>query len=170
MCGRFANPMMARTMEEYLQASATLAFAKGWKSRHNAAPTQELPIVRREDDGHRSLDLMRWGWKPPWMKTGLLVNARGEEAMQKRTFSSALCLHRCLVPALAFYEWREADKQPFAYTRPDRQPYAIGGLWDPTGAADGSHAFLLLTVEANSVVAPTHHRMALIVPSLRWEA
>ena len=69
------------------------------------------------------------------VKTGLLVNARGEEAATKPTFASALRLRRCLVPATAFYEWREADRQPFAYQRPDGLPYAIGGLWDPTGAA-----------------------------------
>ena len=57
-----------------------------------------------------------------------------------------------------------------AYQRPDGKPYAIGGLWDPVGAGDGSPAFLLLTVEANHVVAPCHHRMALIVPQLRWDA
>ena len=104
------------------------------------------------------------------MKTGLLVNARGEEAATKPTFASALRLRRCLVPATAFYEWREADRQPFAYQRPEGLPYTIGGLWDPTGAADGSPAFLLLTVEANTVVKPCHHRMALIVPQLRWDA
>jgi len=171
MCGRFANPMMARNMEEYFQALANLAMANSWKAdRYNAAPTQELPVVLPGPAGSRTLDLMRWGWKPSWMKAGLLVNARGEEAATKPTFASALRLRRCLVPVTAFYEWREADRQPFAYQRPDGNPYAIGGLWDPAGAADGSPAFLLLTVGANSVVAPAHHRMALIVPSLKWKA
>jgi len=167
MCGRFAFPLESSTLAEF-QAKRSLAMGD-WLGTYNAAPTQRLPMVRREDDGTRLIDLMRWGWKPSWMKAGLLVNARGEEAAQKPTFASALRLRRCLVPATAFYEWREADRQPFAYQRPDRQSYAIGGLWDPTGAADGSPAFLLLTVEANAVVQPCHHRMALIVPQLRWD-
>ena len=171
MCGRFANPCTAETLEESFAAAANLLMAKGWSGgRYNAAPTQALPIVRGDPAGGRQLDLMGWGWKPAWMRTGLLVNARGEEAAAKPTFASALRLRRCLVPATAFYEWRESDKQPFAYQRPDGLPYAIGGLWDPAGAADGSPAFLLLTVEANAVVAPCHHRMALIVPRLRWDA
>ena len=171
MCGRFANPCDAETLEEWYQATANLLMAKGWKGgRYNAAPTQELPVIRRVAQGRRELDLLRWGWKPSWMRSGLLVNARGEEAAAKRTFADALHLRRCLVPAVAFYEWREADRQPFAYQRPDGKPYAIGGLWDPVGAADGSPAFLLLTVEANRVVAPCHHRMALIVPRLQWDA
>ena len=171
MCGRFANPCTAESLEAFFAAATNLLIAKGWKGgRYNAAPTQELPVVLPSPGGGRALDLMRWGWKPSWMKSGLLVNARGEEAAGKPTFASALRLRRCLVPAVAFYEWRESDKQPFAYQRPDGLPYAIGGLWDPAGAADGSPAFLLLTVEANAVVQPCHHRMAFIVPRLRWDA
>ena len=160
-------PLESSTFEEFQARLSDLM--NGWRGTYNAAPTQRLPVVRQDTEG-RTVDLLRWGWKPAWMKSGLLVNARGEEASSKRTFASALRLRRCLVPALAFYEWREADKQPFAYMQADGRPYAIGGLWDPTGAADGSPAFLLLTVEANSVVAPAHHRMALIVPRLRWDA
>lgn len=167
MCGRYAFPLESSTFAEFEAKLSDLM--GGWRGTYNAAPTQRLPVVRRDPEG-RTVNLLRWGWKPSWMRTGLLVNARGEEAAGKRTFADALRLRRCLVPALAFYEWRETDKQPFAYRRPDGQPYAIGGLWDPAGAADGSPAFLLLTVEANSVVAPCHHRMALIVPRLRWDA
>ena len=31
MCGRFANPCSAVTLDEYLQAASNLLMAKGWK-------------------------------------------------------------------------------------------------------------------------------------------
>ena len=32
--------------------------------RWNAAPTQDLPVVRRRDDGRRELVALRWGLVP----------------------------------------------------------------------------------------------------------
>jgi putative SOS response-associated peptidase YedK len=40
-------------------------YAPSW----NVAPTDSLPIVRyNSKDGHRTLDLMRWGLVPYWAK------------------------------------------------------------------------------------------------------
>ncbi len=52
---------------------------------------------------------MRWGWKPKFMKGQILVNARGEETLGKRTFSEAMRRRRCIVPATAFYEWMASE-------------------------------------------------------------
>ena len=90
MCGRFANPCTAESLEAFFAAATNLLIAKGWKGgRYNAAPTQELPVVLPSPGGGRALDLMRWGWKPSWMKTGLLMNAKGEEAAGKPTYDCA---------------------------------------------------------------------------------
>lgn len=144
----------------------------GWHPTWNAAPTQPLPVVL-PDGGARALTLMRWGWRRDFTRGDdtaaaggaregqLLVNARGEEAAGKRTWREALRTRRCLVPATAFYEWKEASRQPWAFTRSDRGPFAIAGLWEPDGEGG---AFILLTTVANAVVAPVHHRMACIVP------
>lgn len=167
VCGRFANPASADDLASWSDAIANLTMARWAGKRWNAAPTQQLPIIRHEVDGLRHLDLAAWGWRPSWMKTGVAVNARGEEAAEKPTWATAMRSRRCLVPATAFYEWRQDDGQPFAFQRPDRQPFAIGGLWEPGPSED---AFLLLTTVANAVVAPVHDRMALIVPRELWDA
>lgn len=97
----------------------------------------------------------------------LLVNARGEEALGKRTFQSAMSKRRCLVPATAFYEWQErtgGPSLPHAIAHLDRALFGIAGLWELVGEGEQRIGiFILLTVPANPVVAPVHHRMAAIL-------
>lgn len=168
MCGRFANPLTATDLETKLQATANALYARGWKPTFNAAPSQQHPVMILHDREKR-IGLMRWGWRPTFMK-GDLVNARGEEAHTKKTFLEAFQRRRCLVPASAFYEWSEVTKptKPYAIARVDREPFTIAGLWCFLDASEGEErqpAFLLLTVPANETVAPVHHRQARIIAS-----
>jgi putative SOS response-associated peptidase YedK len=138
-----------------------------WTATWNAAPTHRLPVVIQDTARGRRLGLMKWGWQPAFMAGKVLVNARGEEAAGKRTFSNALRKRRCIVPATGFFEWQEAAKQPFAFSLAERGLFGIGGLWETLALPDGSRtgAFLLLTVPANPLVAAVHHRMPLILPA-----
>src|ERR1044071_6562985 len=75
---------------------------------YNGAPTQTLPVVRLDQDGHRSLDLLRWGLIPSWAKDEAIgarcINAMCETVATKRAFRDAFRRHRCLLPADFFYE------------------------------------------------------------------
>ncbi len=141
----------------YFLAVLTARGRINWSKTWNAAPTQQLPIITQEG-AKRWLDHARWGWAGP--KGALLVNARGEEAHGKRTWAEALHERRCVVPATAFYEWRERDRQPYAFALEPAAPMPIAGLWSET---DEGQSFVLLTTVANSTVAPVHHRMAMIL-------
>ena len=78
----------------------------------NGAPTQTLPVVRLNQDGHRSLDLLRWGLIPSWAKDKAIgarcVNAIRETVATKPAFRDAFRRRRCLVPADMFYEWQKS--------------------------------------------------------------
>ena len=85
-----------------------------FQSTWNLAPTDPIPIVRRDrDDGLRRLDVVRWGLLPYWAKDAKLsystFNARGEEVAIKPIFRDAFKRRRCLVPLDAFYEWAPSD-------------------------------------------------------------
>lgn len=76
----------------------------------NLAPTDPIPIVRRNpDDGLRRLDVGRWGLLPFWAKDVKLsystFNARSEEVETKPAFREACARRRCLVVLDSFYEW-----------------------------------------------------------------
>jgi len=141
-------------------------------ANYNAAPTQDLPVVRRGKEGEARLSLIRWGLVPHWSKDGPsgakpLINARAETAAEKPTFRAALKRRRALIPADGFYEWSKAEdgaKQPWYITRTDGAPFVFAGLWERWGEGDETmDSFAILTNEAGPDIAELHHRCPVIV-------
>ncbi len=166
MCGRYRLTTKAPSLQDLLHAGFEDRPAdQQWplKLRYNAAPTQTLPVVRREADGRRHLRLLRWGLVPTWAKEGSaleagVINARIETLDEKPAFRDLLRTHRCLVPTNGFYEWRGSGKHktPFLFSYDDDRVVCFGGLWS------GS-TFAIVTTPPNDVVAPFHDRMPLII-------
>ena len=103
---------------------------------------------------------------PAWAKTSkALINARSESIREKRSFKSAIQQRRCLVPADGFYEWSRIGKRPHLFTLNGGDPFAIAGIWDPGDVP----RCCLLTTSGNSVLAPIHDRMPVIVGREDWE-
>jgi len=94
-------------------------------------------------------------------------------------FRDAFARRRCLVPADAFYEWQKRDrahKQPFAISLASREPYGFAGIWerwkDPR-IGEWLETFSIITTDPNSLVAPLHNRMPVIIERkdyARWLA
>ena len=149
-------------------------------ANYNAAPTQDLPVVRRGKEGEPRLSLIRWGLVPHWSKDGPsgakpLINARAETAAEKPTFRAALKRRRALIPADGFYEWSKTEdgsKQPWFITRTDGAPMVFAGLWERWGEGDDTlDSFAILTNEAGPDIADLHHRCPVIVEQpdfARW--
>ncbi|MEK7412535.1 MAG: SOS response-associated peptidase family protein [Planctomycetota bacterium] len=102
MCGRYANSETIPAQAARCKADLTPDL-NTWKPTWNAAPSQRHPVVI-QDMTSRRIGLMSWGWKPEFMSGKMLVNARGEEALGKRTFTEAMYRRRCIVPALLFHD------------------------------------------------------------------
>ena len=105
--------------------------------RWNAAPSQELPVIRRNHQtGEVSLDPLRWGLIPYWSvdPTGgrKPINAKCETVRDLPTFRDAYRKRRCIVPVDGFFEWKAIKGQRA------KQPYAIA-MKD--GARSASPAF-----------------------------
>ena len=173
MCGRYelhSNP-----------AAIALAFGLAHPPyvdpHYNIAPTNEVPIVRVGNDGHRELVRMRWGLVPRWAKDPSIgtrmINARGETLAEKQSFRTAYRRHRCLLPADGFYEWSSV---PHAHGAPPRhQPQHIGmtdgalfgmaGIYERWLSEDGEvlDSCAIVTTESNSLLMPIHDRMPVIV-------
>jgi len=77
-----------------------------------------------------------------------------------------------------FYEWKairgQSAKQPYAIAMKDDKPFGIGGLWenwkDPT-SGEWIRTFVVITTDANELVAQIHNRMPLILAPadyVRW--
>ena len=145
-----------------------------YQPRCNAAPTSKLPVVVSAA-GSRVLTLMRWGLIPSWakdLKIGYSTfNARAESLTTRAAFRGAWrARRRCLVLADGYYEWRDADKQPFAVTLANRGPMTLAGIWDywRSPAGERIKSFAIITTTANALLAPLHDRMPVVIAPDRW--
>jgi putative SOS response-associated peptidase YedK len=169
MCGRFTlfEPDKILSKEFGVSGFTTLA------PRYNIAPSQPVTAVRTTSAGSgRELTLLRWGLIPSWSKDpaigNRLINARAETVSEKPSFRNAFRRHRCLIPTSGFYEWQrlERGKQPFFVRMRDERLFAFAGLWDRWESPDKDviETCTILTTAANTVLAPIHDRMPVIVP------
>ena len=172
MCGRYwiTSPADALT-SRFRVHGERIPLLPRW----NAAPGQDLPVVRLVESGPeagtRILEPMRWGLVPAWAidpsDAGRPINARVETAAAKPTFRESFRRRRALVPADGFYEWRRRGPEtvPFAFRAKSREPFAIAGLWDEWLPREGPpmRTFALLTTDASADVAPVHDRMPVIL-------
>jgi putative SOS response-associated peptidase YedK len=147
-----------------------------YRPRWNAAPTSDLPVVI-SNNGERTLTLMRWGLVPSWAKDIKIgystFNARAEGVETRPAFRSAWQAgRRCLVIADGYYEWRAADKQPFAVALGNRGPMTFAGLWDIWRTPDGKaiKSFAIVTTVANALLKPLHDRMPVLLGPDRWRS
>jgi len=176
MCGRYSITTPVEALREAFRFSGPPI---NLAPRYNAAPTQDLPIVRLSADGsERQLAVLRWGLVPSWATDpaigNRLINARAETVAEKPSFRSAFRSRRCLVPADGFYEWRKigGHKQPYRICRPDGAPFAFAGLWERWASEQATplETFTILTTEATAELSPIHGRMPVILPTASYDA
>lgn len=176
MCGRYFQIIDPRAIAERFGTAGDLP---NFPPNHNAAPTQDLPVVRHNPETQeRSLDRLRWGLVPHWAKdlaVGYkMINARAEGIETKPSFRQAFQRRRCLVPADGFYEWQRqgAKKQPYAIALADGKPMALAGLWENWKSPDGEwvRTFTIVTTRANDLLAGIHDRMPVILDEADWPA
>ena len=101
-----------------------------------------------------------------------MINARVETVAERPAFRGAFERFRCLIIADGFYEWSSppdgSRKRAYHITRADHGLFAFAGLWSiwrPPGDDEASklRSCTILTTAANSVVAPLHDRMPVIL-------
>lgn len=101
--------------------------------------------------------IMPWGF--PQRDNKLLINARAETALEKKTFADSIQRRRCVIPASQFYEW-DRDKVKNTFYLPERTPVYMAGFYNLFGSADH---FIILTTAANGSMKEVHERMPLIL-------
>lgn len=175
MCGRFT---LTTAIDELQTRFGFVMDGPPPPPRYNIAPTQPVLAVLPGRDSRRGA-MLRWGLIPPWagdIRIGNnMINAAAETAAVKPAFRAAFRRRRCLVLADGFYEWRRRGQQrtPFYFRRKSGGPMAFAGLWEsgPPPPGERTLSCAILTTAANSLLAPVHHRMPVILPpeaAERW--
>ena len=136
----------------------------------------DAPVVRLNSNGERHLDVLEWGLVPCFTKdlkrARKPINARSETIAKTGMFRAAFAQRRCLVPAPAYYEWRDDPdgKIPFAVARIDGDPVAFGGIWEVWKSPDGEvlQTFATITTDANRQLSTIQDRMPVIIERNDW--
>ena len=101
--------------------------------------------------------LLCWGFQVSWDKK-LVINARAESLVEKKTFQPLLDGNRCLVPASGYFEWQRDGK----VRRKNRIAPITGGAFAFAGLTDGER-FTIVTCLPSPGVAHIHDRMPVIL-------
>lgn len=159
-----------------LEVGAPLNFNPDWPVRTTEAyPKSVAPLIVPEFDtaasapvfapGSLGVRELSWGFEESW-KPGVVFNTRIESAT-KPTWQESMLHRRCILPVPAFFETHREETYPSSKTgKPIKRQYEfripgqsilfIGCIW-----REGT--FSMVTTEANTDMAPIHHRMPLIV-------
>jgi len=171
MCGRLSLAVSPEVVAERFGARPPPALTV----RYNVAPGQSLAAIR--NDAPDRIAPLEWGLVPAWADdpgTGH-VNARAETIAEKPSFREAYAERRCLALADGYYDWadeRGRGTRPYRFVRPDREPFAMAGIWERREAGDEiRETVAIVTTEPNGVVEGIHHRMPVILDreeEARW--
>jgi putative SOS response-associated peptidase YedK len=193
MCGRYTSTSTVADLASVFEVDEVRAEEQ--PARYNVAPTLPVYAVAltkpKEEETEkgplRALGTFRWGLIPSWAKDmsigNKMINARAEGITEKPAYRNAVARRLCLIPADAFYEWqrrtardgRSAGKLPYAIRRRDGQPMALAGVWevwrDPNDPdAERVRSCAIVTTAANSLMAPIHDRMPVVLEPPDWAA
>lgn len=84
---------------------------------------------------------MQWGF-PGFQGKGLLINARAEAILDKKTFRDSVLHRRCVIPAHHFYEWSK-NKEKYTFQSPKQDATLfMAGCYQ---IYNGQNRFVILT-------------------------
>ena len=134
--------------------------------RYNIAPSQPIPVVGRDREGHQVCAAARWGFRPRWMDSSRRdpINARAETVAERPMFRRAFEQGRCLVPADGWYEWHKegtGPSVPYFMHLPGQRPFAFAGI--ATRDSEGDRTAAILTAPAHGDASGIHPRLPLVI-------
>lgn len=172
VCGRITFKITPGELQEFFEIVRGMESISDWEPRYNVAPTTPM-VCFRQSEGGRELFPARWGLIPSWAKDAKLaasaINAKSETVAAKPMFRSAFKSRRCVVIASGFYEWQKMtpkQKQPYYITLTTGEPMPFAGLWEWWRGPGGDEVVTctICTTAANTMMAPFHDRMPVILP------
>lgn len=164
MCGRYSLAPAESAEIERIVWEVQQKFGADSIHTGEIRPTNPAPVLLLSDDGAMSAEPMGWGF-PRFDGKGVVINARGETAMDKPMFRKSLLERRCVVPTTGFYEW-DSEKRKYLFRLPERRELYLAGLWN---SFKGTDQFTILTTAPNESIINVHDRMPVLLPEAEQE-
>lgn len=153
MCGRFSlNRDISEILKFFPGLSASQPLSTG-----NLYPGASISSVYKG-----ALKNCVWGFKTQTLREPL-INIRAESVASKPWFRKYFYKNRCLVPADAFYEWKDSvlenKKIPYRFSMKDNSAFFMAGLLN-----EENDTCAVITTTPCFLVKPVHNRMPVIIP------
>lgn len=159
MCGRFSLDTFPKSIIDFLEVGNI-----DFNPLAQVYPTNQVDVVFRHES-RNEIASMTWGWERSFSKRPL-INARSQEAWDKKTWSKALRERRCIIPASGFFEWDEnqpkGKRDRYRVNPIYEDGFAFGGLYE-INSETGEMAMAILTTSPNKKMSKIHHRMPVIL-------
>jgi len=166
MCGRFS--FIKKNKKEILSRFRLKEIPQGLVESAQISPGQNVPAVLNESPTR--LSLVRWGLIPSWAKEEAIgyktFNARAETIFEKPAFKEAVRRRHCLILSDGFYEWKKIGKTKECYriTLKKGGLFCFAGIWDVwRNSGREIKSCSVVTTVPNSLIAPIHNRMPVIL-------
>lgn len=164
MCGRYRRRSDKQKIAEAFQVKVSLDDLD-FAPEEDIAPGTYQPVVRQNDHGERTLEMMYWGFSFPGRFT---FNTRSDSLLKPRMWLSSFEERRCIVPADAFFEWKKIHKKnnpKYEITVAGSSPFGLAGVWSRWKTKDGFWVptMSVITSESNEKMALIHDRQPVIL-------
>ncbi len=161
MCGRYSlNIGLQNLMKRYGIIDTDINFSPA----EEIYPSGNVPVVLKNNK--RQLELFKWGFDPSFARN-LIINARVETIDEKNLFKDCFYNNRCLIPATAFFEWKDIDGKKIKYkiSLPESDIFSFAGIYDTFTDKHNNpvQSFTIITTAACEKIKPVHHRMPVIL-------
>lgn len=156
MCGRYyIDDDTAKEIEKLVEAIDKNLSEKA--GRRDIRPS-EPAMVLTASVNVLCKEVKHWGF-PGYQGKELIINARSETALTKKTFRDSILSRRCIIPAAGFYEWNSTREKASFYLEESKVLF-IAGFYNHFQDKD---RFIILTSPANESMIEVHDRMPLIL-------
>lgn len=168
MCGRFYIQSMdvdeLRKIIEEIERHSKEIGEEAKVKLGEIFPTDVVPVIAYDKNGQPTPSLMKWGFAKPDGK-GVIINARSETVFEKAMFRSAMTSHRCLVPAVHYFEWAKKGSQRVKYAiKTEGDTIIFMAAIYRFEKASNVPVFTILTKAPAENIAFIHDRMPVLVP------
>lgn len=178
MCGRYYIDIDMKEIKKILEEAERNIY-RDFKIGE-IFPTNIAPIYIQDEEAMRPI-LAKWGL-PKWDGKGTIINARAETVDQKPMFKKLMKSTRCLVPASAYFEWKEIpsnkEKEKYIIKKHDSLLY-FAGLYNVvpkhkeeqlsifnSNSNEYDMFYTILTKDADKSISHIHNRMPVIFDKL----
>lgn len=133
---------------------------------NNVAPSETIPVIGHDAQGHLALIPMRWWLHPSWSKEPpsqkyATFNARIETILTSPSFRGAIKQHRAIIPASGFVEWQTDGKvkTPF-FIQGKKDPLCMAAIFD---VWNDLFSCAIVTQPADDRFIHVHNRMPMVL-------